>query len=357
MIQYHQIPTSQQWLKDSGVTFSTRSKDPILSHIDELVKLYQSAQQDIRCLPLLGDLFFSLDYWLKIYQTNAVMEKGRQPAIYALYVAAAHRLCALFGCTINGLPRELELTFGRELSADGATVDLVQRRAAYIDPKNLWQYKLLFKGGLAYQFPWWETMVTKAAVPAESSRAYNKDAFVINRNPNARPNTGYGFFVMSMSRDFYMMKHKVSGPNGGGLYHSAYLNGGTVAAAGSMLIRDGRILRIRSDSGHYRPQDTNMVGALRALQMLGVSLANIKVEDHEGETETSAANFIAANGSWDKFRDARSKTIQDNKAAFTRKPGPDLSKRPDPRHMWTKPPEVKGNPFLIKPLSPPRVNV
>lgn len=356
MISYMQIPAPQKWLSDSSVNFAFRKNDVVLTRIDDLVKQYAVTTGDVRSLPVLGDLFFSIDYWLKIHRQNSKMEEGRQPAMYALYQAVAEKLCRLFGCTINGLPRELEFMFGRELSGIGAQVDLVQNRASYVEPQNLWQYRLRFKGGLAYQHPWWEAKVTKAAVLAESSRAYNKLAFVRNNNPNAIPNDDYGFFVMSMGREIYMMKHQPCSLSGEkGVYHSAYLHGGTAAAAGTMLIRGGKVLRVRSDSGHYKPQDTNMVGLLKALQMRGVSLSHVKVENFQGTVAVKAEEFVAANGTWQKFVDARTNTIADNKAAFTAKPGPDLRLRPDPRQMWRKPPEVKGDPFAIKPLAPPRM--
>jgi len=45
-----------------------------------------------------------------------------------------------------------------------------------------------------------------------------------------------------------------------------------------MLIRAGRILGIRNDSGHYRPTLDHLVNVLEALRMFGVPLDIISID-------------------------------------------------------------------------------
>ena len=71
-----------------------------------------------------------------------------------------------------------------------------------------------------------------------------------------------------------------------------------------MLIKDGKILRIRSDSGHYKPLDTNILSVLRALQMLGYRIYGITIEDYLGKTAVGAEYFISLNADWRKLQDS-----------------------------------------------------
>jgi hypothetical protein len=60
-------------------------------------------------------------------------------------------------------------------------------------------------------------------------------------------------------------------------YHSSYLAGDKVLCAGTILIRAGRILGIRNNSGHYKPTADHLVNVLEALKMHGVPLDIISV--------------------------------------------------------------------------------
>jgi hypothetical protein len=76
--------------------------------------------------------------------------EGREPAVLALHSCAAEQLCAVFGCSIAELPHELELMWGRELSASGVHVDIVARPAGYISRAEAAKHRVWFKGGKAY---------------------------------------------------------------------------------------------------------------------------------------------------------------------------------------------------------------
>jgi hypothetical protein len=299
-IEYTNIPSSERWKKDSSVALATRANDQILVRIDELINAREIALDDGAKLYVDTDLFFTLDYWLKIYKNNSKMDKGREPAIMALYKCVVDTLCFAFGCTVNVLPRELEYYFGRALGGHGAKLDLALDCATYLKRADVHKYKLFFKNGLAYQFPWWKTNAREGKtkfVLANSSTASNPAVF----DPS---NTGYrnnwGGFAMSMGRDIYMAKHhctKDAGENGN-FYHSSYLGGEPVMCAGTMLIENGVLKGVSTDSGHYRPTQQHVVNLLQALSMWGVNLSGLDVQDHYGALQSKGDVFLSSRGSW-----------------------------------------------------------
>lgn len=368
-LQYTAIPHPSRWKSDSSVAFAFRKSDPVLDRIDHLVADYHQgfAQETTRRFVVLCDLFFTLDYWLKRAVPNPAfastgfrnhdhMEAGREGAIRALYACVANLLCRLFQCTINSLPRELELMFGRELTVCGVKTDMKSGSDAhYYTRKEAELYRIWFKGGLAYQFPWWEKEPGTVRVLAESSRSSEKKALVKAALKAKFPSDNYGFFAMSMSRDIYMTKqghmmdhprhdnemdwNMIQGTGQNRLYHSAYLAGGTAMQAGTMLIEQGVVKRIRPDSGHYQPVDANMVAMLQALQMFSVDLRNVMVETFDGNHEIKALEFLEKQGDWKRLVSDRDLGFLDRQLAHGVKPAPgDMTVLPDPRTVWAKPP-------------------
>ncbi len=148
---YTTLPSYGKWQSDSSVLFAVRKDDIVLHRIDELLEHYWSTKDISKKFIFLSDLYFTADYWLKIYQTGPkAMEKKRQPAIYALFARLAAELCTAFGCTINGLTRELELMWGRELSAPAVHVDLVARKAEFLTRAEAAKFRLRI--GTAWSF-------------------------------------------------------------------------------------------------------------------------------------------------------------------------------------------------------------
>lgn len=96
---------------------------------------------------------------------------------------------------------------------------------------------------------------------------------------------GYAGFVMSMSRELYISGRHLS--TGGGdrvnFFHSSYLSGGTVMCAGSIAIKNGRVIDIRNDSGHHMRTLDNVLNVLECLRMHGVQLAKAEILDHDGD--------------------------------------------------------------------------
>lgn len=343
---YSTLPTLAQWQKDSNSTFAIRKKDEILVRIDTLLQVCQEKPEKLSVI--LSDLYFTVDYWLKIYQRNTSMEKDRQPAVYALYKVVVEMMCKVYQCSVNGLPRELELMYGREMSAYGTKVDLTNGMAKYLERKDAALYQLKFRGGRAYQYTWWDKTGARKLVLAESKHAFNDHRLA----STIKSGQNYGAFTLTMSRDLYMNFH-CSGKKDSheGIYHSSYVAGQPVMAAGTMLVEHGIIKRVRSDSGHYRPIDNNMLALLQTLQMFSIDLTNVIVEDFKGETEAKAPEFFKAQANWSKLVEGRNQTLVKNMDEHDRKPGQDLSKRPNTRDLWHMPPTVKGNPFEQKYLS------
>lgn len=315
MIKYTRIPTFSAWQSDSSVPLAIRRSDVVLHRIDNLVWTFHEApfhlMRGVAC-----DLYFSIDYWLQHFKTNHQMDKRRAPAMNALYAAVVDFLCGAFNCRINTLPRELDLMFGRELSELGFRMDMEFGRAQYLQRKELDHCRIWFKHGLAYQLG--SGTEGRTYKPLDSADLHNPDAFVAKEGQ--LPNAGYGAFVLSMDRKLYMARHK-PGENGAfnGFYHSSYLGGQSVMAAGSMLIQSGRIRRIRSDSGHYKPYDTNMVQVLLTLKMLNVPIHDIVVENFLGKGATKAPLFWNANGDWTKLTQRRDENLKERRKLFGHK--------------------------------------
>jgi hypothetical protein len=326
-----------------------RKDDIVLHRIDELLAHRWKAKDAAKRFIFLSDIFFTADYWLKSFPTNPRMEKKREPAVRALYAVCAEELCQFFGCTINGLPRELEFMWGRNMSACGVQVDLVADRARYITRAEAVQYKLCFKHGKAYSLPWYRPADPRPRLElCDSMHSYTKEAQVLG----GLPADNYGFFVLSMSRDLYMAKHFAAGQNGAkGFYHSSYVAGDSIACSGTMLIESGVVKRIRTNSGHYQPHMNNIRALIMALRMWGVPLDRVAFEDFKGNligVSGSVNDVLNATNNLGALKQGHNKTIADSKQAHTKKPQPDLSKSPNARDWW-------GNRPHLPEVQPPAV--
>ena len=307
---YSQIPTPGQFQHDSSVTFAFRKDDTILTHIDWILERYQSRVRlgnEPVAPAILSHLFMTCNFWIKSYhEGNQRMKKERYPAVLALFEAAVNRLCELLQCHRGNLPYILEEIYGRDMHAHGFQVDYDSQRAHYMDKDERQVYRMRFKGGLAYQYPWWSSSAPMRLVPAESSHAYT----AIRRkgeNGNAEDaSQDFGCFVMTLERELYMAKPLVGDAGSQeGMFHSSLTAGGVVTMAGSMLIRNGKILAIRSDSGHYKPTRMNLGLLLQALAMYGVNLKQITLYDFDGANIGMAHDFLKSKMTWDEFEKRR----------------------------------------------------
>ncbi|KAG0347138.1 hypothetical protein BG004_008417 [Podila humilis] len=78
----------------------------------------------------------------------------------------------------------------------------------------------------------------------------------------------------------------VTDPNGsmyvaqkvkGQFHHSSFLGGGTVCAAGGIVVNNGQLIKINPKSGHYRPGQRHFDRLLENLKNMGISLEGVKV--------------------------------------------------------------------------------
>lgn len=294
MTRYTDIPTSEQWAEDSRARSAVRNGDPALRQVADLLQMYTDGNGAAGTLPVLGALFFTIDDWLK-RDTGNEERAGLTLAMSALYLAVATKLCALYGCTINRLPRELALMFGRKLPAAGEPkgVAFAEWCAPFVNPHPLWRYRLWFRNGRAYQYPWWETKLTKAMALAESRRALPGDLLSRNLVQDSLRNRNYGFFVMDMDREIYLIGRPPGGRDAKDLEDRT-------EAAGWMRIRGGCIQSIRADGRHGHMRDTWIATLLKALQAQGVALDGIMVENGQATEAVKASDFSETGGAWRK---------------------------------------------------------
>jgi hypothetical protein len=313
---YTATPTLAQWQKDSSVSLARRSDDDILTRIDQLIGAYETCGSDYARLQLKSDLFFTLDYWLKVHTSKRGMSKARQPAIYELYKFTAHSLAAMLSCTINTLPEYLERHFGRKRSYHGEHLDIVGNLATYLSRAEVDKYRITFRKGKAYMFDW-PGKGQEATVPNKKGQLVSGEKqkpsgmklvladSASAANPGVFGRGRWGGFAMSMGRDLFMARHHndtgAAGPgDNGNFYHSSYLAGDAVLCAGTILIENGYIRGVRNDSGHYQPDAKNLVSFLQALMMQGVNVQTVLVYDFIGKHCANGNEFLANGGVWIK---------------------------------------------------------
>lgn len=354
MPEYTEIPKYSTWKSDSSVFLATRKKDIVLDRIDHLIEAYHKTVEAAKKFIFLSDIFMTADYWLKMIamqrsnpKVSTEMDKGREKAMWSLYRCAAAQLCKAFGCTINGLPRELELMWGRSLSWCGVDVDMKKQCAEYLTRAQAAQYRLWFRNGRAYQMPWWNTSGGNKPQLADSYHAYDVNAMA--KRIDAK---NYGFFALTMSRDLYMAKHRVFGvEKHSGFYHSSYVAGDSVQCSGTMLIEGGIIKRIRLNSGHYMPNENNLRSLIMALRMWQVNCEAIVYEDFEGKLLNGSGKLVDVLNRTNMqvtLEKNRNQSVDDNKLAFNYGPQPDLAKSPNPRDWY-------GNRPFQKEVEPPGI--
>lgn len=74
----------------------------------------------------------------------------------------------------------------------------------------------------------------------------------------------------------------------GQFHHSSFLGGGSVGAAGAIVVNRGKLVKINPRSGHYRPGLRHFNRLLENLKRSNVNLADVNIsnsimEDGEGE--------------------------------------------------------------------------
>ncbi len=269
----NKIPSLPTWLQKSNVRLARR--EAIMLHIDNTLQAYSQCPPILsqRTVETLAELYFALDFWLKECQRGSKqVTSGREPVVFELYKLVVERLCDATLHTPNTLPRWLMETFGKSMGTHGYKKDYEQRLATYLNEQEVKKYRLEFKDGLAYQQAWWRNSTTLEKVDTVTNQA------AMAKGKNMFPaEAGHQGYVLSMSRDFYMMQHYT--PEGieleAGRFHSSYFAGEPVLCAGTLLVKAGRIVTVTTASGHYAPGVTHLYNAVATLVMLGVDTTEL----------------------------------------------------------------------------------
>jgi len=268
------LPTITIWKNDSSTTFYRRER--LIRHIDDtLVQFHKSEQGSQAQLSLLSELYFSIDFWLKKADAkSSEVTQSRKSAVHALYVKVVTRLCEQIqnSMTPNNLPNWLDVTFGKGMEKHGYDIDINKGMARYLTPAERRKYLIKFKDGLAYQQQWWINSTNEIKVDtSENIGALARGKDMLPGHP------GHQGFVLSMSRDLYMMQHitPMGNTRGEGQYHSSYFGGETILCAGTIKVSKGKVVAISTGSGHYRPGITHLYNAVATLVMLGVDVKDV----------------------------------------------------------------------------------
>jgi hypothetical protein len=86
--------------------------------------------------------------------------------------------------------------------------------------------------------------------------------------------------------------------------HSSLACGGPIAAAGTLLVHDGRLLAIDNSSGHYRPPAASLTVLITRLQSMGVPLDHVDVtfcspprpRQHDGDLGSGSGDILPPRG-------------------------------------------------------------
>jgi len=301
-LSYTEVPSLDRWKKDSSVALAVRNKDIILSRIDQLVDEYQKAGPRITDNGLiLCDIFLTTNFWVKSLESgNRLCEKSRYQAIMALFTVVVAKLKKVFEVSSEvAVSNEMKDMFGVGMSRHGYEADSMFGAITF-DKAQLAKFRIWFKHGLAYQIPWWTSSGSLKRVLAESKYGY----VAIGRPGGGQAQfNDYSGFIMTVERELYMTKHDFdSNKTSGNTFHSSYLGWTSrVAMAGTILIEDGRIRGVRTDSGHYQPGLHNLNAFLWALRMYGVPLDSVELFDYKGDSKGSAATFLASQKRWEVY--------------------------------------------------------
>jgi hypothetical protein len=313
-VSYDNIPSLEKWKHDSSVTLAVRASEPGLPRIDELVgELERADKKPSVSGPLLIDLFLTIEYWFKTREMSPKrVNEGRLPAIRGLFECVVAKLGRLLADRDGhpASPAKVSNSIKEMTAACMSNAGYVTDRTkgfTQFSAKQLYAYRLMFKGGRAFQAPWWSENPNGADQPANSKHGYmpilRKATGVSDVAPAI---VGWSPFIMTISRIIYMAKHDFDASrNTNNYFHSSYNNGHRVAIAGTIAISDGLITGVRLDSGHYHPGEHNLTAFLMALRMYGVDLSKISLLDFRGDwiggVLNSAEDFLKDGKSYERF--------------------------------------------------------
>ena len=291
---YDRLPTLDQWKKDScvGPRYSKprRRDDPLLQSIDQLVAGIHKHKNDLNNEmknTYYANLFFSTMYWNNNHSKNSKMESSRRDVIMKLMLFCGNQLAhKVYNTRLNLLAKKLQDEYGKELSVYGKGV-----------PGNVLErafrrsFKITIKSRKAWRFDclnYTKDTELKQINLSELILVNTSDYYKAMEHMNPKvedkfeaaaagiPRCGY---VMSMSHELYLAPFSSFFDKLKGKYpkfHSDFMANIAVLCSGTIGIKDGEIVHLDNDSGHYKPPKRHLKEVVNHLKMLGM---NIKMED------------------------------------------------------------------------------
>lgn len=130
-------------------------------------------------------------------------------------------------------------------------------------------YKIRFRGGLAYRV---------ADLLATDEREWVKyDSFTSKEAEHPDNKPGFVHYAMDYRGRLYVGFRKNVA-----FFHSSLVGGEHALSAGTLAIKEGKIVQIDLDSGHYTPKPKHLALALVHLRLHGVDLSTVTVKPFQG---------------------------------------------------------------------------
>lgn len=310
------IPTYNQFEADTSVFLTFRASDSALTQIDNLLRRFHAEDDnDIKAV-FASHLLLACNFWLRkvnvapanslpldFTQRGALNRTdklggagGRRTGILALaflvenwlnHRGKPHTLSGI----VDSMTRE-----NRGVRAGHGYVDVQQwnlRGATRIPHLTSTQHQ---RGGFhddpdtrLFSLDT-DTQKRLAKLVFRGGRAYRWRDFLADTG-FARFHTGPGgaHFVMDKRGRIYAGRFTM-----GYFWHSSLVGFADALSAGFIWADQGRITKIKNDSGHYHPRVEEMVNMLLRLQLYGVDLSTVRVERMVGTHPKGAAEFTAA---------------------------------------------------------------
>lgn len=113
---------------------------------------------------------------------------------------------------------------------------------------------------------------------------------------------GKAIFVIGRDHELYIGNHEVTK-----FHHSSFFSGKPVIGAGEIITdQDGHLIAMTDKSGHYKPQDPQLIDTLECIQLKGINLNNITLIKSPKQVMSNgdiyyagrfnAAEFLASKG-------------------------------------------------------------
>jgi hypothetical protein len=205
-------------------------------------------------------------------------------------------------------------------------------RTRYDDDKQRRAHGIGAKDGLLHRANG-KQMDTRKAGGNQTSGTGGREIFALDRDRGG--DQLYAADTAAESAASLARANKAAARGKRGVYerthHSTFTGGQSVLAAGEMSVKKGWLQRLSNDSGHYRPDRTSNLQALRALDKMGVNLDATKVDnltfddDNKKTTETYQARAVLATGNDTELMKAHQRTfagIRDGGAGLKHREAP-----------------------------------